>query len=35
MNNTSVIDTFLSVFTSYIDSGFGLWAARWASCPRR
>lgn len=24
MNDTSVIDTFLSVFTSYIDSGFGL-----------
>ncbi|MDR6849927.1 MULTISPECIES: P-type conjugative transfer protein TrbL [Alphaproteobacteria] len=24
MNDTGVIDTFLSVFTSYIDSGFGL-----------
>ncbi|MBA4762683.1 P-type conjugative transfer protein TrbL [Sphingomonas sp.] len=24
MNDTSVIDTFLSVFTGYIDSGFGL-----------
>ncbi|MGD9471691.1 MAG: P-type conjugative transfer protein TrbL [Novosphingobium sp.] len=24
MNDTSVIDSFLSVFTSYIDSGFGL-----------
>jgi type IV secretion system protein TrbL len=24
MNDTSVIDTFLNVFTSYIDSGFGL-----------
>jgi len=24
MNDTSVIDTFLHVFTSYIDSGFGL-----------
>ena len=24
MNDTSVIDTFLGVFTSYIDSGFGL-----------
>ena len=24
MNDTSVIDTFLAVFTSYIDSGFGL-----------
>ena len=24
MNNTGVIDSFLGVFTSYIDSGFGL-----------
>ena len=24
MNDTSVIDSFLSVFSSYIDSGFGL-----------
>ena len=24
MNDTSVIDTFLGVFTRYIDSGFGL-----------
>jgi conjugative transfer region protein TrbK len=24
MNDTGVIDNFLSVFTSYIDSGFGL-----------
>ena len=24
MNGTGVIDTFLNVFTSYIDSGFGL-----------
>jgi type IV secretion system protein TrbL len=24
MNDTGIIDTFLSVFTSYIDSGFGL-----------
>ncbi len=24
MNNTGVIDNFLGVFTSYIDSGFGL-----------
>jgi type IV secretion system protein TrbL len=35
MGGTGVIDRFLEVFTRYIDSGFGLLAAKSRSSPPR
>ena len=35
MNDISIIDRFLDVFSRYIDSGFGLLHGRWRSSQPR